>query len=552
MNKEFEKQEYSVIPSDYEFDLDLSNLNELDLHLSKLEEKELEEVIQLKKNIPQGKDLLHDMLEAAKEGAMNYLNSFTDTIDTFNHAKNPDNVNKWDETEVDLKNPPANKQELKNRTIAEANQSPFDKNAPGTLEGMSPSGQAKMERYLDAYQQRTKSITALSKDGNTIQYKKVEKENYESLSGLRGYRVGPVIKFKTIEETQKEYQEVLTKGPIDSPSNWLMKKNMDLFDTEFAKQFGFKDAAAARDWRKKNHLTVHEGPNGMYLVPRDVHDATSHSGYRSVMTKLLRGKITKEEFEQYKVKESVEYALHEAKVRGTRAIKGVGMSIIKDLIKTTIVVVSKETYLEFKNECEDKFIDRIKRLVTNIFNHIKAKCKDTLKSLWANIKGSLISEFLMMLNDFIFKTAKNIFKIVRTMWSSIIKAIKIILSNKYSWQERVFEATKILTAGLVGVLGFSLNELLDTGLTSIGIPFASFIAECLTALISSVLSSLVLVIFDSIKKNFIEQSPYLQISLKNAQIVQITNARISLASMKTDLMMLDTLNFFNEFTKYIS
>ncbi len=552
MNEDTTKLENSIIMSDYEFDLDINRLDDLDLHLSKLEEKELEEVIQLEKNIPQGRDLLHDMIEAAKEGAMNYLNSFTDTMDTFDHAKNPNSVNNWDKTKVDLKNPPANKQELKNRTIEEANKSPFDKNAPGTLEGMSPSGQAKMQRYLNAYQQRTKSITALSKDGNKIRYKTVAKENFESLSGLRGYRVGPVVKFKTIEDTQQEYQQELSKGSINSPSNWLFKKNMEQFDTEFAKQFGFKDAKAARNWREDNHLTVHEGPNGMFLVPRDVHDATSHSGYRSEMVALLKGKITKAEFEKYNLNETKQYVLHEAKIRGTRAVKGVGMSIIKDLLKTTIIVVSKETYLEFNNKCEDKFIDRIKRLIIKIFNSIKTKCKDLIKSLWANIKGSLISEFLTMLNDFIFKTAKNIFKIVRTMWSSIVKAVKIIISNKYSWQERIFEATKILTAGLVGVLGFSLNEILDKGLTSIGIPFASFIAECLTALISSILSSLVLVIFDSIKKNFIEQSPYLQISLKNTQIVQITNARVSLASIKTDLVMENTLNFFDEFTKYLS
>ena len=137
MNEDTTKQENSIIiMSDYEFDLDINRLDDLDLHLSKLEEKELEEVIQLEKNIPQGRDLLHDMIEAAKEGAMNYLNSFTDTMDTFDHAKNPNSVNNWDKTKVDLKNPPANKQELKNRTIEEANKSPFDKNAPGTLEGM--------------------------------------------------------------------------------------------------------------------------------------------------------------------------------------------------------------------------------------------------------------------------------------------------------------------------------------------------------------------------------------------------------------------------------
>ena len=552
MSEDITKLENSIILSDYEFDLDVNSLDKLDLHLSELEEKELEEIIQLEKNMSQGRDLLHDMLKAAKEGAMNYLNSFTDTMGTLDHAKNPDSVNKWNETEINLKNPSANKQEQINRTIEEANKSPFDKNVSGTLEGMSPSGQAKMQRYLDAYQQRTKSITALSKDGNKIQYKTVSKDNFESLSGLRGYRVGPVVKFKTIEETQQEYQQEVSKRTIDNPSNWLFKKNMEQFDAEFAKQFGFKNAKAAKDWRENNHLTVHEGPNGMFLVPRDVHDATSHSGYRSKMTDLLKGKITKKEFEQYNIKETVQYTLHEAKNRGTRAMKGVGISIIKDLLTTTIVVVSKETYLEFKNKCEDKFIERIKRLVLNIFNHIKTKCKDIIKSLWANVKGSLVSEFLTMLNDFIFKTAKNIFKIVRTMWSSIVKAIKIIISNKCSWQERIFEATKILTAGLVCVLGFSLNEILDKGLTSIGIPFASFIAECLTALISSILSSLVLVIFDSIKKNFIEQSPYLQISLKNTQIIQITSARISLASIKTDLVMKNTLNFFDEFVKYLS
>ena len=69
-----------------------------------------------------------------------------------------------------------------------------------------------------------------------------------------------MVKFKTVEDTQQEYQQELSKGSINSPSNWLFKKNMEQFDTEFAKQFGFKDAKAARNWREDNHLTVHEGP----------------------------------------------------------------------------------------------------------------------------------------------------------------------------------------------------------------------------------------------------------------------------------------------------
>lgn len=49
MNEDATKLENSIIMSDYEFDLDINRLDDLDLHLSKLEEKELEEVIQLEK-----------------------------------------------------------------------------------------------------------------------------------------------------------------------------------------------------------------------------------------------------------------------------------------------------------------------------------------------------------------------------------------------------------------------------------------------------------------------------------------------------------------------
>ena len=57
----------------------------------------------------------------------------------------------------------------------------------------------------------------------------------------------------------------------------------------------------------------------------------------------------------------------------------------------------------------------------------------------------------------------------------------------FRFHNKVFEVAKVMTAGLVGVIGFSLNELIEKGLMSLGIPFASFIAECLSGLFSGIM-----------------------------------------------------------------
>ena len=197
------------------------------------------------------------------------------------------------------------------------------------------------------------------------------------------------------------------------------------------------------------------------------------------MTALLKGDITQEELDAYLTQEKIEYVNHEASVRGVRAIKGVGLSAMKDVLKCSIVVICEETYTEFKTESKDKFIDRMLRIFKRSWEHVKAKCAHILNNIWSNIKGSLLSELFTAINDFFLGTFKNIFRIIRQMWSSIKSAFKIIFSKdkNISWGERIFEASKVLAAGVVGIIGFSLNELIEKGLMSIGIPFASFIAS---------------------------------------------------------------------------
>jgi len=530
-------------------ELDSISIDELDERLSYEDENTLKEIINLEKEISEHPTLMQDMLEAVKKGALDYLDSMTDTGETFDEMKDSYKVTSLNNAVIEKKYKPATIEENSNwqkRTMYEAKKNPIDHNAANNTKGMSPEGVAKFKLHVEAYSQRTKSITAISKDGNVINYKSNKNHNYESLSGLRGYRVGGgPVKMPDIQSMKQEYQKYINEGKKISTTTFIRDKNFEVFDQHLMKEYGFKSLKEAAKWRTDNHLTIHEGPDGMFLVPTDVHDATSHSGYVSKLKDVLEGKEGAEEtLKQFKKEEIKHYIKHEAKNRGIRAIKGVGITAIKDVMKHSIIIVCKETYCEFKEEKKDKLIDRIKRILSNCYESVKAKAKFILSNIWNNIKGSILSEFLTALNDFILGTFKNIFKIIRQMWGSIKNAFKIITSKETSWEDRIFEASKVLSAGIVGIIGFSLNELIEKGLMSIGIPFASFIAECLSGLFSGILSALVLMLFDHTKKSIQTSDKQLQLALLKSHSITIDVARIEISTIKMEEKMYETYQFF--------
>lgn len=531
-----------------DIELDNLNVNDLNTQLSEEDEMILKEIVELEQEIEAHPNLMQDMLAAVKKGTLDYIDSMTDTGDSFSEIKDSESVSNLNDVEIDKKSKPTSVEQMskwEKRTMREAKFNPIDRNASNNTEGMSSAGIEKFKRYSNAYSQRTKSITAVSTNGQTINYKSNNEQNYESLSGLRGYRVGPVVPMPNVSKMKEKYNKFIEEGKTISTSKFIRDENFSTFDKHLMKEFGFKTEQEAAKWRAENHLTIHEGPDGMFLVPTDVHDATSHSGYCSKLKDVLEEKEGAEKaLKQFKSEETKHYIKHEVKNRGIRAIKGIGLTAVKDLMKHSIVIVCQETYLEFKEEKKDNLIDRIKRILLNCYESVKAKVKYIFSNIWKNIKGSILSELFTALNDFIFGTFKNIFKIIRQMWSSIKNAFKIITSKESSWEDRIFEASKVLSAGIVGIIGFSLNELIEKGLMSIGIPFASFIAECLSGLFSGIMSALVLMLFDHTKSSIQTSDKQLQLALLKSRSITIDVARIEISTIKMEEKMFETFQFF--------
>lgn len=548
---------YAFLP-DFELKYSEDDLNNLSQELSAEEEKVFEEILELEKGNDGKTDFMKELLEAAKKGTMQYLDSMTDTGDTFNHMK--DNSAKLDDVEIMKSNHPTDPEvanSMQSRTMDEARLNPFDRNAESSTTGMTPKGVKILEKEVEAYKQRTKSVTKLTSKENPI-HTSIESENLESLSGLRSFRIGSPIPPYPLEEIKTLYdQKVASDGEFFNQtqvSDWVRHQvNFPKVYDSMMETYGFSSRQAAKDWLAENNLTIHETSDGMIIVPQDVHNRSPHKGYCSSLAGYLTGKTSAEDFRKQEIKEKIDFVRHESKERTIRAARGIGMSAMKDVLKCSIVVICKETYNEFKVTCEDKFINRMLRIFKRSWEHVKAKCIHIIKNLWTNIKGSILSEFLTALNDFFFGTFKNIFKVVRQMWGSIKNAFKIIFSKdkNISMGERMFEASKILSAGVVSIIGFSLNELIEKGLTSLSIPFASFISECLSGLFAGIMSAIVIMLFDKFKKDFMTKSVSVQKLQLESRILCIHSAQMQLSSVFLDMKMAETFNFIWQIFSYM-
>lgn len=550
MDRAIGKKDWGFVP-DIELKFSEEELEKIDKTLTEEDEEVLREILEITAECDEKKDLFKEVLASMERGVLEYLDSMTDTGEFFSEMKRSDTTKGLDKHEIKPLTPGATQESAvksQPRTLSDANKAAVRFNNEHITDKMSEQGKVRFKRYSRNYSDRTKSLTQVSTKESPLE-RSNDKVNNETLAGLRGYRVGPVVAMPTVEQAKQGYKEYKENNPtsLTTEQRWLYDQNMKDFDAQLVRELGFKDISEAKQWRSENSLTVHEDPDGMYMVPNDVHSAARHNGYREKMSKCMTGEITEDELKIQIRQEKMALAKHELKERGTRMAKGVAMSAVKDLLKCLIVVAFSETKQEFSIESEDKLIERFKRILKRCWDHIKNKANQILKILVPNGIGSIVTEIMTAIFDYFGSTLKNIYKVMRQMWRSILQALKIIFcrDSKISFSERVFEAAKILSAGAVAVLGFSLNELILQALTGIGCPagIADFIADVLSGLFAGVMSSVVLLLFDKFKGEFMTESPYTRKLQLQARRLCISSGRVTISQIKLDMKLVETGKF---------
>ena len=222
-----------------------------------------------------------------------------------------------------------------------------------------------------------------------------------------------------------------------------------------------------------------------------------------------------------------------------------GKMIIGKAMKITI----SEIVIEFHNKSDEKLIDRIKRVIEKVLK----RAKDELSHLWKDIKqfavNNAISEIINLVLNYFVSTVKNIFKLIRCLFGSIIQAFKIIFDSSKPWEERLFEALKIVSAGIAMASGAMLNELIAKFIAT-NLPFlagfAGDISAVISGLISSILSALVLMSFDRYKASLQIKDEERQIQLLQMQLVSNNVSHTQISVTKAKLIVAQT----TELVKY--
>lgn len=227
--------------------------------------------------------------------------------------------------------------------------------------------------------------------------------------------------------------------------------------------------------------------------------------------------------------------------------------LLKELLKSLI-----EEFKNNKNSTES-FGVRLKR----VFNEVISKLKDILDAFVKSSLNSFVSEIVNTIANFFLTTSKRVFKIIRASFTSIVNAIKIIVSNenKYTFKEKAYEALKILSASITLSIGILLEDLIKNAIINLMpflAPYASEISIMLTSFLTGIATVFVLRAWDAYKEKFIfktkdkifeleNKSMFINIQLSNNGILKGSVASIN-ANNNTFLskkMFSDSLPIFN-------
>lgn len=515
-------------------------LDDLEIRLADFEERQLAELVELQEQLNDQPDILEGLFKAIEKGSLEYVNSFVDTSEIVHDLKYGGDIRDR-QSDVIKCNRGADKKDYYDRTLADAKISPYSRDAKQDHSGMTDVGKEKLAYYEEVYKQRLKTIGG-DKGSNKLN----DPNSNLALAGIESHQFGPKVQTYSPEQFKSMWEQ---ERPNQNLKDWIRSKNYSQLDNACYKEFGFNSPNEFAAWRSENKLTPHETSEGIYLVPNDVHHSERHAGLQAALNQYITGKISKEQFVEFEKDIKIALVKNECKTRGTRAIKGVGMAAVKTLMQSCLKIFLAESYTEFKTTSKESIYKRIQRIIKISIRRLKTELKDILASILHSSVFSIGMEVLQAINDFFFKTAKNIFKIIRSMIGSIISALKVIFSKEHSFEERFFEASKIVTAGFVAAVGFSLNEIIDKMITTSFPPLAfaaPFIADVFSGLFASIMSALVLYSFDSYKENIQVNTSLLRKNLLQINIINGASIRSNVVSLKAVDHILTTHDFFCE------
>ena len=183
-------------------------------------------------------------------------------------------------------------------------------------------------------------------------------------------------------------------------------------------------------------------------------------------------------------------------VAGTGAVEGVKLGFqqaIGLVFCEFFYGVFDEVKDLFKNGFSDDFMSfcrDMKKRLQRIAQRIQDKWKDILSAFGQGFFSGFLSNLVTVIINIFVKTGRNIVRMIREGFFSILKAIKMLCfpPEGMTWRQAAHEASKIIASGIVVVGCVCLEEYIDKMLTLV--PILEFISDILTSIVVGTVTGL--------------------------------------------------------------
>lgn len=169
---------------------------------------------------------------------------------------------------------------------------------------------------------------------------------------------------------------------------------------------------------------------------------------------------------------------------GTRQMLGLVLAEVWFELREQIPVIFNKIKNNFKLE---SFIEDVKNTLHDIWLRIKARFKDFLTSFKDGVFAGVMGSLTTTVFNIFATTQKLAIKIIREVWSQIVKAIKVIIFNpeNLSFVDLCRTVVSIISVGVATVVGTTAYAQL---LPFCSFPFGSELAAFSSALITGIVT----------------------------------------------------------------
>lgn len=207
---------------------------------------------------------------------------------------------------------------------------------------------------------------------------------------------------------------------------------------------------------------------------------------------ILEAKIKKD------LKDLSKSTVTESLKMGSRAALGM---LFVDITNVMFIEVRDHFQENNSNDCLEIRLTRASNKIIGNKDKYIAVFKD------GSLSGALSNLVTYAINHFV-KTAKNMVRIIREGFLSLVRAIKMLIypPDNMSVDEAFRESMKVFSAAIVTSIGIGFEEVLSTMLTNLGLPFSREISLFITGLTVGLGSSVLIYMIDTILDSI--ENPY--------------------------------------------